>query len=461
MRWLATGFACLLAATASAAVPTAAIDRYIVAEMARQRIPGLALAVLQHGRPLYVHGYGVASLEWPNRVEADTRFQIGSIGKQFTAVAVMLLVRDGRLELDAPLAHYLPEVPASWSGVTLRRMLAHQSGIAQLDGDDRRLLDLRHEYSDEEYVRLAASQPLEFEPGTDADYSDTAYVLLGVVIGRVTGRFYGELLAERVFAPLGMERTQVISDEDIVVKRASGYELDAAGRLRNQSFVSAALNRTADGSLYSTVHDLARWDAALYGARVLPRDVLDRMWRVDPLAGGEPPLYHYGYGWEINHLRAQTVIEYDGNWQGFQAAMARYPGRELSVIVLTNRSLCRAQAIAHSVAGYVDAALRPVEAASRDANPQATERLRALLEAARAGDEDARPAALTARRWRALGRDLRAVGDLARLEFAGETVRSDGVERRYRAELTSMVEIYTLRQAADGSIRSLDVEREH
>ena len=441
-------------------VPKAAIDRLVTAEMARQRIPGLALAVLRHGQPVYVRGYGVASLEWPREVRPDTRFQIGSIGKQFTAVAVMMLVRDGRLELDAPLARYLPEVPAAWSAVTLRRMLAHQSGIAQLDGEGRHLLDLRHEYSDEEYLRLAISQPLEFEPGTDAAYSDTAYVLLGVVINRVTGRFYGDLLAERVFAPLAMERTRVISDEDIVPGRASGYELDEGGALRNQSFVSAALNRTADGSLYSTVLDLARWDAALYGERVLPRDVLARMWQVDALAGGEAPLYHYGYGWEIIHAGAETVIEYDGNWQGVQAAMARSPGRELTVIVLTNRALCRVQSIAHAVAGRVDPALRQ-EGPAPDSRPALTAGVRALLEAARGGDEAARPDGLTRLRWHALGRDLRSVGALKHLQFVGETPLPAGLERRYRAELADMVEVYRLRHAPDGRVEGLELDREY
>ena len=342
-------------------VPKAAIDRLVTAEMARQRIPGLALAVLRHGQPVYVRGYGVASLEWPREVRPDTRFQIGSIGKQFTAVAVMMLVRDGRLELDAPLARYLPEVPAAWSAVTLRRMLAHQSGIAQLDGEGRHLLDLRHEYSDEEYLRLAISQPLEFEPGTDAAYSDTAYVLLGVVINRVTGRFYGDLLAERVFAPLAMERTRVISDEDIVPGRASGYELDEGGALRNQSFVSAALNRTADGSLYSTVLDLARWDAALREGTLLPTAAMQAAlvpvqladggqthWPPDgdedDLAPGQP--VSYGYGWFLDPLDGHRRMWHFGTTRGFRSAIMRLPDENMTAIVLCNRSDLDARMIA-------------------------------------------------------------------------------------------------------------------
>ncbi|MBV8342039.1 MAG: beta-lactamase family protein, partial [Gammaproteobacteria bacterium] len=308
------GFA--LHAPARQANPGAAAESYVRAEMRVQGIPGVALGVLRGGRPIYVRGFGVATLEQPVAVGPDTRFQIGSIGKQFTAVAVMMLAREGRLSLDDPLAKYLPEIPASWGAVTLRLMLNHQSGIPQLTAPGRDLLDLHHDYSDEEYLRLASTLPLDFEPGTDASYSDTAYVLLGFVIGRVAGKFYGDLLAARVFAPLHMLRTRIVSDADIIPGRASGYQRTASGALRNQDYVSPALNRTADGSLYSTVLDLARWDAALYGNDILPQRELRRMWNVDALRDGRQPLLHYGYGWEINSLRGHEVVEYDGNWQG-------------------------------------------------------------------------------------------------------------------------------------------------
>jgi CubicO group peptidase (beta-lactamase class C family) len=221
--------------------------------MREQGIPGVAVGVVRHGRAVFLKGFGVATLEHAVPVRPETRFQIGSIGKQFTAVAVMLLAREGRLGLDDPLAKYLPEIPPAWDGVTLRRMLNHQAGIPQLTTPEHDLLDLHHDYTDEEYLRLASSLPLDFEPGTDVAYSDTAYVLLGFVIGRVAGEFYGDLLATRVFRPLRMERTRIVSDADVIPGRASGYQRDAAGRLRNQNYVAPALNRTADGSLYSTV----------------------------------------------------------------------------------------------------------------------------------------------------------------------------------------------------------------
>jgi CubicO group peptidase (beta-lactamase class C family) len=446
---------------ARAGVPVAAIDAYVSAQMREQRIPGLALAVLRHGQLVYTRGYGMASLELDAVVRPQTRFQIGTLGKQFTAIAVMKLAEDRLVDLDAPIARYLPEVPETWHGVTLRRMLNHQSGIPQVLGDQRNLLDLRRDYSDEEYLSIAASVPLDFEPGTDASYSDTAYVLLGIVIGRVSGEFYGDFLQQHVFGPLGMTRTRVLSDADIIVGRANGYELDAQGQLRNQSFVSATLNRTADGSLYSTVVDLARWDAALYTSQLVPSSTLARMWQVDRHANGDEPLYHYGYGWEINQLRDQKVIEYDGNWQGFQAAMARYPQRELTVVVLTNRALCRAQALLHAVAGLVDPALAPYREARSDREPALTGQFRALLAAAGAGNSAVKPAGLSPVRWRALSRDLREVGALRRLEFAEEATGASGRRRVYRAEFEQMVEYYTAQYTQDGEILGLELWREY
>lgn len=460
----------LLAASAVAALadtPAELTDRYLQAELQRQEIPGLALAVLRHGRPVYVQGYGVATLEHPVPVTPDSVFQIGSIGKQFTATAVLLLERERALALDDPLSKYLPDIPAGWARVTLRTMLNHQSGIAQIAPPDSDLLDLRHDYTDQEYIRLATSLPLEFEPGSDASYSDTAYVLLGFVVNHVAGRFYGDFLSARIFHPLEMNRTRIISDADIVPDRTSGYEPANNGVLRNQAWVAPALNRTADGSLYSTVLDLARWDAALYDARILTIAERERMWRVDRHRDGRVPFYHYGYGWEINRLRGHLVVEYDGNWQGFQAAMARYEDRELTVIVLTNRSGCRAQRLAHTVAGFFDPEIVHFARVEHDPDPHRTERFRQLV--SEVGGSGRLPAAkagwgragLSGEWARSLAREWRTIGPIREISFAEER-ESEGLrERVYRVEGARMDDFFTARYGRDGSIVDLNVYREY
>jgi CubicO group peptidase (beta-lactamase class C family) len=458
--------ACVACAKSAHHHSLTAVDRYLEKEMRRQEIPGLSLAVVRNGVPLYVKSYGVATLEHGVRTRPETVFQIGSIGKQFTAVAVMMLANEHRLDLDDPLSKYLPEIPASWSAVTPRLILNHQSGIPQLISPKRQLVDLAHDYTDAQLIELATSQPLDFEPGTDVSYSDTGYVLLGFVINRVAGMFYGDMLQQLVFAPLGMNHTRVISDADIVPNRASGYEKAENGALHNQSYVSPALNRTADGSLYSTVTDLIKWDRALYGDAVLPQGQLERMWSVDPHRNGQQPLYHYGYGWENNRLRDHRLVEYDGNWQGFQAVMSRYVDRKLTIILLTNLSLCRTERLAHAVAGLIDPLLKPYPESIPDSSTKKTGLFRAFLGEVAADEGDLSDLSAAARRRlvpaaiKTLRRDLRELGPILKLTLVEQ--RGGGAEERvYRVERRDMLEYFTVRYATDSKIDDISLFSEY
>jgi CubicO group peptidase (beta-lactamase class C family) len=453
-------------AHASQAFSTTAVDRYLETEMRRQNIPGISLAVVKNGNPLYIKSYGVATLEHHVVTKPQTVFQIGSIGKQFTAVAVVLLANEHKLDLDDPLSKYLPEVPPNWGQVTLRLMLNHQSGIPPFTTPKRQLLDLVHDYTDLELIHLASAQPLDFEPGTDVSYSDTGYVLLGFVINRVAGMFYGDYLQQRVFAPLGMSRTRVISDADIISDRASGYEKEESGALRNQSYVSPALNRTADGSLYSTVLDLIKWDRALYGDAVLPQTQLERMWRVDPHRNGQRPLYTFGYGWESNRLRDHRLVEYDGNWQGFQAVMSRYVDQKLTIILLTNLSLCRTERLGHTVAGLIDPALNPYPESITDSDRGKTEAFREFLEGITSRGarldrlSDAARARLVPAAMNTLRRDLNERGPILRMTLADQR-GSSGVRRVYRVEEKEMVEFFTVSYTRDSLIDDIDLFTEY
>ena len=462
LRWWAALALLSLSSPGKAADFGPAVDRYLRVEMQRQHIPGIALAVMKNGKPLYVKGYGVATLEHPVAVAPSTVFQLGSIGKQFTAVAVMMLADEHRLNLDDPLAKYLPEVPASWGKVTLRLMLNHQAGIPQYTTPQRQRLDLSHDYSDGELIQLAISQPLDFEPGTDVSYSDVGYVLLGFVINRVAGEFYGNFLQRRIFKPLGMNYTRIISDADIVPGRASGYELRDDGTVRNQTPVSPALNRTADGSLYSTVIDLMKWDRALDGDGVLPRGELERMWSVDAHRDGQAPLYHYGYGWENNHIEGHRVVEYDGNWQGFQAVMSRYPDERLTVILLTNLALCRTERLGHTVAGLVDPKLAPYPESIEDETPALSRNFEGLLTKAREAAAGAVvPELPPSIPTQTLRRDLAELGPILHFNVVADHATPEGRTRVYRVEGKEMVEFYTVRYGADAKILALDLFREY
>ena len=242
------------------------VDALVRAEMREQRIPGLALAVLRDGKVVKAQGYGLANVELNVAVKPETVFQTGSVGKQFAATAVMMLVEEGKVGLDDKLSKYLEGTPAAWQDVTVRNLLTHTSGIADYTGHEytkaRGLINLRGDYTEEELYQKLVQLPLNFETGTKWKYSNTGYVLLGFLIHKVTGEFYGDYLQERIFRPLGMSATRIISEADIVPNRASGYEL-VKGEIKNQGWVSATLNTTADGALYTNVLDLGKWDAAL------------------------------------------------------------------------------------------------------------------------------------------------------------------------------------------------------
>src|SRR4029079_11332307 len=206
-----------------AAIPIDKIDSAVAAVMKRQKIPGVALAVISKEKPALIKGYGEANVEHHVPVTPDTIFQSGSVGKQFAAAAIMTLVDDGKLSLDDSIAKFWPEAPAWWRPVTVRQLLTHTSGMGNFEPSVG--IDYRKDYTDDEFAKLALGLKPEFAPGSRWSYSNPGYVLLGCIIGKVTGQHYGELLRDRIFGPLGMKTARVISDADIIPHRAAGYQL--------------------------------------------------------------------------------------------------------------------------------------------------------------------------------------------------------------------------------------------
>jgi len=324
-------FALFYAAAASAADQPDAVDDYIHAEMAKQHVPGLALLVSRGGQVIRAQGYGLANVELQVPVKPETIFQSGSVGKQFTATAVMMLVEQGKIGLEDPLTKYFPDAPDAWKQVTIRELLSHTAGFT----DYPRNFDMRKDYTEAKLLKIVEGIPLAFPPGTSWSYSNLGYLTLGIVIHKVTGEFYGDFLQERIFRPLGMSTTRIISEPDIILNRAAGYRL-VKGELKNQEWVSPTLNTTADGSLYFSILDLAKWDAALYTEKLLKRSSLEQMWTVARLQNGLPNSGHYGFGWMTGKRNGHPVVEHEGSWQGFETDIARYVDDKLTVVVLTN-----------------------------------------------------------------------------------------------------------------------------
>lgn len=386
MKSLLTPSAFLLASIVAAAAqqsstpPLPSVEAFIRSQVERQKIPGAAIAVVKDGKVLLAKGYGQANVEHQVAVTPDTIFQSGSVGKQFTAAAVMLLVEAGKLTLEDSLTKFFPDAPAHWSGIRVRHLLTHTSGIPDYTGGS---IDYRKDHSEDDLLRMAYALKPEFAPGARWNYSNTAYVLLGIIVREASGQFYGDVLREQVFEPLGMRTARVISEADIVANRAAGYRMEN-GELKNQSWVAPSLNTTADGSLYLSLRDLIAWDAGVRERRILKPE----SWRMvlSPVALNSGKPYPYGFGWAVDVVNGHRVEQHGGSWQGFQSYIARYPDDGLSIVALTNLAQADPGAIVQGIAALFDpslvpAPLEPIE----DDNLAVRARVRQLVEAARAG----------------------------------------------------------------------------
>ena len=435
---------------------TAKIDAFIQTEMKRQNIPGISLAVVTGKQPPLVRSYGLANIEHQVPVKPETIFQSGSVGKQFTSAAVMLLVEDGKLTVDDKLSTHLGAVPDSWSNLTIRHLLTHTGGLT----DYPKGFDFRRDYTEDELLKVIQAVPLAFQPGERHQYSNLGYVTLGILISKVAGKFYGDVLAERIFKPLDMMTARVISEADIVPNRAAGYRL-AQGELRNQNWVSPAMNTTADGSLYLTVLDLVKWDAALRSKTFLKPASRDAMWT--PLTLNSGARQPYGFGWAVTTRGGHRVLEHGGAWQGFVAHISRYIDDGLTVIMLVNRSGVAVPALSTGVAALFlpDLIPKPVP----DADPVATAAHRKLLESLIAGTAD--PSVFTAQvvaevlpkvdQTRA---QLKGFGAITVFEVLERSNKDDLRVNRYRVRFEKQNAILTVTLDKAGKISGLNLRPE-
>ena len=427
---MALGMASPAVASPEPPAIAAQIDAYADKVMRAEQIPGMAVAVIRDGEVLIAKGYGVATVEHDVRVTADTIFQLGSVGKMFTAAAVMTQVEAGKLRLDDPIAKFFPGAPARWQDITVRHLLTHTSGIPDAGPD----FDYRADYSDDELVKVAAGLPHAFDPGKRWSYSNTGYQLLGILVKRASGRFYIDVLHSEVFEPLGMATARGISEEDIVLNRASGYKL-VDGKLKNQDWVSPSMNSTADGSLYASLNDMIAWAKGVEQGQLLGDAGWKAVYSPVQLSSGKP--YPYGFGWNIGAAAGQPHYHHGGAWQGFRTHYSRYLHGKMSVIILTNQVNADVFKIATDVAGLLDPAL-----VARPKPPKAeapvAKRVTALIETARAGafrpeDFPLAPADFAAAANAHYAPLLKEAGPLTRLELESREELGDDILYTYAA----------------------------
>ena len=328
----------------------AAVDS-LLADYARPGLPGASVLVVQGGRVAHAKGYGLAEVEAGRPATPATNFRLASLSKQFTATAVMLLAAEGRLRYDDEITALLPGLPPLARGVTVRQLLTHTSGLPAYEDfvPDSQTTQVH----DADIPALIAQAPGPmFAPGARYHYSNTGYVLLALIVERVSGERFATFLARRIFAPLGMANTVAFeAGRSAVAHRAYGYTLRAgAVRRTDQSNTSATLG---DGGIYSSVEDLARWDRALTRHALVSAEAQRLAWTPPALPAGEKT--DYGFGWFVDEHRGTRRLRHHGESRGFTNAILRYPERGLTVVVLTNRTGGAPWDMAERIAGvYLD-----------------------------------------------------------------------------------------------------------
>ncbi len=311
------------------AVKADEVDGYVRSQLAERHIPGAAIAVVKNGKIIKSEGYGLASIEFDAPATKETVFEIGSVSKQITAVAVMLLVEDGKINMDEKISKYLPNTPETWKNVSVRNLLTHTSGIKSYTSLGGFELSKRYKVGD--FIRELSPQPLDFAPSSAYKYSNSGYSLIGYIIESATGENYWSFLRRRIFNPLKMNSTTDRDPQFIIRNRATGYEWE------NGKFVGRDYELTdlfSAGAIVSTISDMAKWDIALRGETFLKKESKAEMWKPFKLTGGtENP---YGFGWNVGEFRGQRLLSHGGQTAGFAANISRYTNADLDVIVLTN-----------------------------------------------------------------------------------------------------------------------------
>jgi D-alanyl-D-alanine carboxypeptidase len=373
---VATEFAPGLAAPSEAPlIPTVPAEVFSRALFA-QNIPGIAIAVVRNGRTILDRGYGYRNIDPNLPVETNSAFEIGSITKQFTAVAILQLKERGRLKLSDTLGQYIPEYSRG-KDVTIEQLLHQTSGIPDNINSIPNAVKVitSRPGSLKAVLALIGNMPLVFKPGTQWDYSNTNYYFLGVIVSRVSGMTYDQYVAKNIFAPAGMTHSTFTKDESSLSTMAIGYQPTSGGPLERAKRIGYGWSQGA-GSILSTAGDVAKWDDAFFSGRVASAS--DVRFATTP-AYIQGKSTHYGCGWRIDETDGVPTISHDGATLGFNAINDVFPTLGLRIIVLANNGAAFSDAIAKDIL----ASLNPAFAESRDTaapgeSPAITNRIRTV-----------------------------------------------------------------------------------
>ena len=289
--------------------------------------------------------YGSADLEWNVPNTQATKFRIGSMTKQFTAAAVLILEEQDKLKIEDPIKNYLPDSPPAWDSITIYHVLTHTSGLPRINNVYEAPKLKFFPVTPEQRIAKLRNKSLEFTPGSQFKYCDSGYILLGYLIEKVSGESYQEFIQKNIFSRLGMNDSGYDSNTDIIPRRANGYSPGPKG-IQNAEFIHMSVPFSS-GGLYSTTGDLLRWELGLFGGKLLTAESLEKM--MTPYKG------EYGLGLHIKTSHGQKRISYGGEIEGFSTCIAYYPDSRITIIALANLNGTAPQQIVDTLAAILHA----------------------------------------------------------------------------------------------------------
>lgn len=309
------------------------VDAYITAEATQHLFRGAVLVGI-NGKIVFDKAYGLANEEWNVHNTTSTKFRIASLTKQFTAACILLLQERGQLNVQDPISRYLPGLPEAWQTITIHQLLTHTSGIPNYTDSSQFKRLSRMGTTPQEMIALVADKPLDFKPGSQWRYSNTGYILLGMIIEKTSGQSYADFLKRNIFGPLGMANSGYDQAIPILKERVSGYQIKD-GQLANADFIDMSVPYAA-GGIYSTVEDMYRWNQALaQEGKLLSASSLKQMFTEYPEAVYQGQ--HYGYGVVINRQKFGKLLYYHGGGvEGFSSVIQRYSAEGVCIVVLSN-----------------------------------------------------------------------------------------------------------------------------
>lgn len=306
---------------------TARMSAVLKAQAANDRFMGSVL-VAKEGAVIFEQSVGWANVEWKIAHTPATKFRIGSVTKQFTAAAILLLAERGKLTLDDPLSKFIPSAPETWKPVTVRQLLSHTGGVPSFTDIPEYGINKLRPDTPAQSIAPVANKPLEFTPGEQFKYSNSGYVLLGWIVEVVSGQSYETFLRENIFKPLGMSDSGLDSNTAMIPQRASGYVPGPSGLL-NAPYIDMHVPHGA-GAIYSTTADLHRWTQGLFGGKLLSAASLEEM--ITPVKS------NYAFGLMVTTTKGRKVISHGGGIEGLNAMLTYYPESKVTVVVLANNN---------------------------------------------------------------------------------------------------------------------------